>query len=163
MKYKVTITETLKRDVIIEADDQAEAEELADELASEGIIEIDSECFEGRECNASIPATDLDISLFQQFSRTDLNPEAQNGVSRELLDVVVYLQFENDTSETFPFATEYDAISEEQLSKITEILSNMDKYDLEDDHEACEQVLGINPMLKTDDSMEGSATGMALA
>ena len=64
---------------------------------------------------------------------------------------------------TFPFATVYDAISEEQLSKITEILSNMDKYDLEDVHEACEQILGINPMLKTDDSMEGSATGMALA
>lgn len=70
-KFKVSIVEKLLRVVIIEADDQSEAEELADELAGEGVIEIDCECFEGRECSAS-PASEIDESLFQTFSRDDI-------------------------------------------------------------------------------------------
>ena len=70
-KFKVSIVEKLLRVVIIEADNQSEAEELADELAGEGVIEIDCECFEGRECSAS-PASEIDESLFQTFSRDDI-------------------------------------------------------------------------------------------
>lgn len=43
MKFVVHITETFSRDVLIDADDKFEAEEIAENLCNDSIININSE------------------------------------------------------------------------------------------------------------------------
>lgn len=48
--FLVQITETYKRTVVIFAEDQEQAEETANDLCSDDVIEIDCESFTGRQC-----------------------------------------------------------------------------------------------------------------
>ncbi len=48
-EFYVTITETLKRSIVVEAEDEEQATEYADELCNDGIVNLDCEDFDGRE------------------------------------------------------------------------------------------------------------------
>ncbi len=51
-EFYVTITETLKRSIVVEAEDEEQATEYADELCNDGIVNLDCEDFDSREVTA---------------------------------------------------------------------------------------------------------------
>ncbi len=51
-EFYVIITETLKRAIVVVAEDEEQATEYAEELCNNGIVELDCEDFDGREITA---------------------------------------------------------------------------------------------------------------
>lgn len=49
MRYKIQVTETLRRTVEVEADNEEEAMETVEEMCNDGDIELDAEDFESRD------------------------------------------------------------------------------------------------------------------
>ena len=70
--HVVTIEEVSRRRVIIWADDVSEAEEIADELCSDGEINLDYDDFQERSCNFQRIANASDVSLLAKYDRDGL-------------------------------------------------------------------------------------------
>lgn len=66
MEYKVKITETTERYVVIVADDLCEAEEKAEELANEGVFDSFQFDSYSRECTAT-EADEKEAKHFKAF------------------------------------------------------------------------------------------------
>ena len=70
-KFVVHITETLGRDVIIEAEDPAEAEEIAENLCNDGTINLVCEDFGSRNVEAIRTATPDDEEYIKEVYRDE--------------------------------------------------------------------------------------------
>lgn len=67
MKYLVSITETLVRKVVIEAEDACEAEQKAQDLCNDEKVVLDWADFEERTCEALGEANKFDLETLEQF------------------------------------------------------------------------------------------------
>lgn len=65
-KYMVRIQETLKRDVIIEAEDRYEAEEIGENLCNSGTIDLAGNDFSGRIVSTIRKATSFDETVIKE-------------------------------------------------------------------------------------------------
>lgn len=65
--YRVTIQETLSRDVIIWAKDRFDAEEAAQDLCNSGEIDLDGNDFIDRQCTCDGVATKRDLKWFNEY------------------------------------------------------------------------------------------------
>ena len=70
-KYVVRVTETLNRYVIIEAEDNCEAEEIAENLCNAGEINLVCEDFFERNVNAVREASEYDVKTIKEAYRSE--------------------------------------------------------------------------------------------
>ena len=68
-RFNVTIEETLKRNVIIEAEDEFDAHERAEELCSEGRIDLDYKDFDTRTCTVYGEADEIEESYKEVYAQ----------------------------------------------------------------------------------------------
>lgn len=82
-KYVIRVTETLSRTVIIEADSKCDAEEFADELCNDGVIDLRYEDFTDRGVETVREATKDDEEwLEEKYSKEKYR--CQNSDTRTL-------------------------------------------------------------------------------
>ena len=67
-EFYITITEKLERTIIVEAPDEAQAIERAEELCNVGTVELDSMDFVGREIAVSNPEDYRYAEKLQRFT-----------------------------------------------------------------------------------------------
>ena len=72
------------------------------------------------------------------------NKEKQD-LTKEVRD---FLAFEHETSVIYPFAIAFEDVTEEMVAKISKLCNGCD--DTETIYNACEQCLGINPLVNTE-------------
>lgn len=73
-KFIVSIEETLQRDVIVLAHDQAEADEITENLCNRGVIDLDMNDWCHRTLDSE-PVTDEDGDAYQSLTMYDENGE----------------------------------------------------------------------------------------
>lgn len=69
--YVVTIRETLSRTIVIWADSQGGAEDIAADLCNADDICLGDQDFIGREIESDGIASDHDISIFENYERNE--------------------------------------------------------------------------------------------
>ena len=67
-KYVVHITEILGRNIIIEAEDEIEANSVAEELCSDGTVNLDFADFVDRNVETIGEATNEDLKYLREYS-----------------------------------------------------------------------------------------------
>lgn len=75
MKYVVHITELLGRDVIVDAEDRAEAEEIVEDLCCNGSIELDMDDWGERTVEAVRTPDDEDRENLVEYTRSGAEVE----------------------------------------------------------------------------------------
>jgi len=79
-KFYITITETLERTIIVEAPDEEQAIEKAEELCDAGTVELDSMDFVEREIKVSDKEDYRYAEKLQHF-KTEVQNYAEKSVS----------------------------------------------------------------------------------
>lgn len=69
--FTVEIEESYHKTVVIYAEDDAEAEEIAHQLCDEGEIDMGRNCYAGRVCNSSGEASEEDKKNYYVYHIAD--------------------------------------------------------------------------------------------
>ena len=67
-------------------------------------------------------------------------------LKKEHVQIWTFLTFEYETSKIWPFATDFDGITDEMIEDIYHEC-NKDTQNIEILYNACEEILGVNPIL----------------
>lgn len=87
--YKVTISETLTRDVIVYANTKIKAIEKAEDLCNDGVIDLTSEDFSGREVIASNVAKEYELTNFEVYGKRKISLHEKISRIKEKKDQVI--------------------------------------------------------------------------
>ena len=79
-KFYITITETLERTIIVEAPDEEQAIEKAEELCNAGTVELDSMDFVGREIKVG-DKEDYRFAEKLQYFKVEGENDDEKGIS----------------------------------------------------------------------------------
>ena len=91
--YRVTISEVFTRGVVIYAEDKYEAEEIAENLCNNGVINLDAEDFGSRNTDCHGPAAPNEMILYQNYTREGVIPPAPRQALSEARpgDMLVFM------------------------------------------------------------------------